>query len=189
MKVWYLKNRHGRGGKFFTSEKAYLTATHKDDTRLLHILEVSDVNGVKSGDYFTSLLLERERDEQLSIILDEGDNFTRNFALLKRKFEELAPPDTDTTIYRSYYINKSGMSKRLKMINEKKDFSVIASVSGNKRFLLHAMPPTVEWFEILLKCHNFKELPDNRRVPISDERKENFLKAKENLRNSKKKKK
>ena len=83
MKVWYLKNRHGRGGKFFTSEKAYLNATHKDDTRLLHILEVTSVNGVKSGDYFTGLLLERERDEQLSIILDETDNFTRNFAMLK----------------------------------------------------------------------------------------------------------
>lgn len=187
MRVWYLKNRSGRGGKFFTSEKSYLNATHKDDTRLLHILDVSNINGVKSGDYLTSLLLERERDEQLSLILDEGDDFTRNFALLKRKFEELAPPDTDPTIYRSYYINKSGISKRLTIINGKKDFSSIAS--ANKNFLLHAMPPTVEWFEIVLKCHNFKELPDNRRLPISDERKENFLKAKENLRNSKKKKK
>jgi hypothetical protein len=51
------------------------------------------------------------------------------------------------------------------------------------------MPPSVEWFETILKCHNFKELSDNRRLVVTDERKENFLKAKENLRNSKKKKK
>jgi hypothetical protein len=195
MKVWYLKNRYGRGGKFFTSEKAYLTATHKDDTRLLHILEVSSINGIKSGDYYTSLLLERERDEQLSLILDESDNFTRNFAILKRKFEELCPSD-DKTTYRSYYTTSSDMGKMLKMVNEKKDFSSIASQNQYKRFLLHAMPPSVEWFESLLKCHNFKELSDvyqmvggNRRLVVTDERKENFLKAKENLRNSKKKKK
>ena len=188
MKVWYLKNRYGRGGKFFTSEKSYLNATHKDDTRLLHILEVSSINGIKSGDYYTSLLLERERDEQLSLILDDGDNFTRNFAMLKRKFEELCPSDYNTT-YRSYYTTSSDIIKMLKMVNEKKDFSSIASQNRYKRFLLHAMSPSVEWFETILKCHNFKELSDNRRLVVTDERKENFLKAKENLRNSKKKKK
>ena len=188
MKVWYLKNRHGRGGKFFTSEKAYLNATHKDDTRLLHILEVTSVNGVKSGEYFTGLLLERERDEQLSLILDETDNFTRNFAMLKRKFEELRPTTDDKTTYRSYNTTSSHLGRMLKMVSEKKDFSSIASAYSNKRFLLHAMPPSVEWFEALLRCHNFKELSDNRRLPASDERKENFLKAKENIRNSKKKK-
>ena len=55
MKVWYLKNRHGRGGKFFTSEKAYLNATHKDDTRLLHILEIRDLLG-KDNYYLLQLL-------------------------------------------------------------------------------------------------------------------------------------
>jgi hypothetical protein len=108
--------------------------------------------------------------------------------MLKRKFEELTPTDDNYT-YRSYNTTSSNLNRMLKMVSEKKDFSSIASAYSNKRFLLHAMPPSVEWFETLLKCHNFKELSDNRRLPVSDERKENFLKAKENIRNSKKKKK
>jgi len=189
MKVWYLKSRNGRSGRFFTTEKSYLSSTNKEDNRLLYVLDVSNINGVKSGDYYSNLLLERERDEQLSIILDEGDNFTKNFALFKRKFEEIAPSDSDPINFKTYYITKSKISRILKTVNEKKDFSNMVSMDIHKIYLLYAMPPTVEWFETILRCHNFQALPDTKRFTASEERKENFLKAKENLKQQSKKKK
>ena len=101
MKVWFIQSRGGRGGKFYFNETSYLRATYKDDPRKVFILEMTG-GGIPSGQYAESLFLERERENQLSTILGEADNFTINFSELKSIFENVCPEKTS-----GFYTSKS----------------------------------------------------------------------------------
>ena len=177
MKVWYLQNHSGRTGKFFFSESAYLKATNSRDTRKVFILEMID-GGVPSNEFSQALFLNRERENQLSTIFGEVDEFTKNFSEFKKIFEELCP---DTT---AFWTSKKELSKNLKIINDKKSFKSYVSQLRVKKFLLLHVSDSVEWFESILKCHGFQSLPVDK-IPHKDIRVKNFFKAKENIKKSK----
>jgi hypothetical protein len=182
MKVWFIQSRSGRGGKFFFNETAYLRATHKDDTRKVFILETTGGN-MPSGQYSEALISQRERDNQLSNILGESDNFTLNFSALKELFEKICPGGRDNV---AFYTSKSEVSKSFKIISEKKVFSTYVTNSRIKKFLLLHVSDSVEWYQALLRCHAFQSLPSDRRTTISEQRLKNFVEAKESLRKKKK---
>lgn len=184
MKVWFIQSRSGRGGKFFFNETAYLRATHKDDTRKVFILETTGGN-IPSGQYSEALISQRERDNQLSNILGESDNFTLNFSALKELFERICPDGRDSG---AFYTSKSEVLKSFKIISEKKVFSTYITNSRIKKFLLLYVSDSVEWYQALLRCHAFQSLPSDRRVAISEQRLKNFMEAKESLRKRKIKK-
>lgn len=176
MKVWFIQSRGGRGGKFYFNETAYLRATYKDDPRKVFILEMTG-GGIPSGQYAEALFLERERENQLSTILGEADNFTVNFAELKTLFEKICPEKTS-----GFYTSKGEVLKSFKIINDKKTFSTYVSNPRIKKFLLFMVSDSVEWYKSLLKCHAFQSLPGDKRVPISEDRLKNFMEAKNSLR-------
>lgn len=175
MKVWYLQNRSGRSGKFFFSESAYLKATHQEDKRKIFIFEMID-GGIESGNYSQSLFLNRERENQLSSIFNELDEFTVNYSKLKQMFEELCPE------IKSFYTNKSEISKNFKIINDKKSFKSYISQPRIKKYLLLQVSDSIEWYEQLLKCHNFKSLPLEK---LNSVKINNFEIAKQNVKKMK----
>jgi hypothetical protein len=177
MKVWYIQNRSGKSGKFYFSEIAYLRATHKNDTRKVFVLEMCD-GGISSGQFSESILLKRERDEQISSILGEADDFTMNFSKLKNLFEKICPD------IKVRYITKSDILKEFKIISTKKAFSNYATSWNIKNILLFHVSDTVEWYEALLRCHKFQTLPKDGKLPISEARMNNFLEAKKLLKRS-----
>ena len=179
MKVWHIQSRGGRGGKFYFSEASYLKATYKNDTRKVFVFEMID-GGIESGKYSEGIYLKRERDDQLSTVLGEASDFTINLNNFRETFEKLCPEKT------AFYTTKHELSKSFKITNDKKTFSTFVSNPRVKKYLLLVVSDTVEWYESVLKCHAFQSLPDDKRLPISEERLNNFMKAKNSLRKRKK---
>jgi hypothetical protein len=179
MKIWYLQNRRGRGGKVYTSEMAYLKATYPGDNRKLFILE-SNGESVISGEYLQSTITQRDRDQQLSSILGDS-GFISDFYELKILFENICPEKQY-----QFYTSKDEVSKALNLINDKKSFSTFVSNPRVRRFLLLSVSDSVEWYKALLKCHAFQSIPNDRRIVVSEQRLKNFMEAKMALRKKKK---
>ncbi len=173
-KIWYVKGRYG-GGKWFKTEKAFLSHIREDDTREVFIYQLID-SGV-SGEVKRRTITERDRDNQLKTILGETDKYEEAISNFKVKFEEIAE-DTQ---------GKRHILSTLKIIGlNKKDFSNMAT--GSKSYLLFEVSDSVEWYQTLLKCHNFVSLPKSYykrgtgRIETEQSRIENFNEAKESLK-------
>jgi hypothetical protein len=184
MKVWFLQNRSGKSGKFFFTETAYLKATSARDTRKVFVFEMCD-GGIPSNQYSEALFLEKERENQISTILGEASDFIVNFTNLKSLFEKLC---TDTKATSStFYQSKDSILKSFKIINDKKSFSQYMTNYSVKYFLLYKVSTSVEWYQALLKCHLFRDLPVRKGLIITDEISKNFQEAKDSLRKKKNK--
>lgn len=174
-KIWYLKSRWGNGGKFFRTEKAFLSAVREDDDRQLFIFKFEESG--KAGEMKKNILTARERNDQLKSILGEVDKYEEAIMRFKIKFAELAKEDNVKRI----------IERTLKIIGlNKKDFSQLATT--HKDYLLFEVSNTVEWYQTVLRCHNFMTLPKKRYVSgkgyseIDEYIKDAFLEAKESLK-------
>ena len=174
-KIWYLKSRWGNGGKVFRTEKAFLSAVREDDDRQLFIFKVEESG--KAGEMKKNILTSRERNDQLKTILGEASKYEEAIMQFKEKFAELAKDSNE----------KRAIERNLKIIGlNKKDFSLMAT--ANKDYLLLEVSHTVEWYQAVLRCHNFAELPKRIYVrgkgysEIEESIKEAFLEAKESLK-------
>jgi len=178
MKVWFLKSKWGKGGKFFFTEQSYLKATAKTDKRQLFILEMTE-GGMESGAYMEALLLSRERENQLSTILGESDKFIPNYLEFKKLFEQLCPDETKG------WVSKKDALRALQIINDKKSFSNYVSQPRVRKFFLYNVSDSVEWYSALLKCHNFKSIETTLKNVVSEQRIKNFEEAKLSLKKKK----
>ena len=174
-KIWYLKSRWGNGGKVFRTEKAFLSAVSEDDDRQLFIFKVEESG--KAGEIKKNILTSRERNDQLKTILGEASKYEEAIMQFKAKFEELAKDGSEKRV----------IERTLKIIGlNKKDFSLMATT--HKDYLLFEVSDTVEWYQTVLRCHNFTTLPKKRYVrgkgysEIDEYIKEAFLEAKESLK-------
>ena len=86
------------------------------------------------------------------------------------------------------YPNTQPMIEKLSMFSDKK--IITKYLKSQKEFLLCDVSDDVKWFEILIDFIGIKEMVDgsykklngyNTKVMVSKKRKENFLKAKENV--------
>ena len=86
------------------------------------------------------------------------------------------------------YSNTQPMIEKLSMFSDKK--SISKYLKSNKEFLLCDISDDVEWFELVIDFVGVKEMVDgsykkmngyNTKVIVSKKRKDNFLKAKENV--------
>jgi len=173
-RIWYVKGRYG-SGKWFKTEKAFLSNVREEDTREVFVYQLID-SGI-AGDVKRSTITERDRDNQLKNILGEADKYEEAISKFNSKFEEIAEDTRD----------KRQILSTLKIIGlNKKEFSNMAS--GNKEYLLFEVSDSVEWYQTLLRCHNFVSIPTknwNRttgRVETEQSRIDNFKEAKESLK-------
>lgn len=173
-KIWYVKGRYG-SGKWFKTEKTFLSNVREDDTREVFVYQLLD-SGI-AGEVKRRTITERDRDNQLKTILGEADKYEEAIANFRAKFEEIA---TDTQ-------GKRYILSNLKIIGlNKKDFSNMATSS--KDYLLFEVSDTVEWYQTLLRCHNFVSIPTKYysrgvgRLETEQSRIDNFKEAKESLK-------
>jgi hypothetical protein len=173
-KVWCVKSGY-RGFKWYTTEKAFLTAVRNNDKREVFVFEL-----VESGiaeQMKDNTIKTRNRDNQLNAILGEKGKYDDALIKFKILFNEIAPESR----------TKQEILRNLEIIGlNKKHFSQIAS--NNIRYLLFEVSDTFEWYQTLLRCHNFKSLPlywcnhfTEKRG--SDQYIENFKNAKLSLKN------
>lgn len=173
-KIWHVKGRYG-SGKWFKTEKAFLSNVREDDTREVFVYQLLD-SGI-AGEVKRRTITERDRDNQLKTILGEADKYEEAIANFRAKFEEIA---TDTQ-------SKRYILSNLKIIGlNKKDFSNMATSSKN--YLLFEVSDTVEWYQTLLRCHNFMSIPvsyykrGSGRIETEQTKIDNFKEAKESLK-------
>lgn len=93
-KIWYVKSRYG-GGRWFKTEKAFLSAIRDDDNREVYVYQLID-SGI-AGTLKKNTITERDRDNQLKTILGEVDKYEEAILNFKVKFEEIAE-DTQTSV-------------------------------------------------------------------------------------------
>jgi len=171
-KIWHVKGRYG-SGKWFKTEKAFLSNVREDDTREVFVYQLLD-SGI-AGEVKKRTITERDRDNQLKTILGEADKYEEAISSFRSKFEEIAPDSK----------SKAHILSQLKIIGlNKKDFSNMATSSRN--YLLFEVSDTVEWYQTLLRCHNFLSLPTSYylrgRLTTEQYRIDNFKEAKESLK-------
>ena len=178
-KIWNVKGRYG-SGKWFKTEKAFLSNVREDDTREVLIYEL--IESGNAGEIRKNTITKRERDDQLKTLLGETDKYEEAISKFKVKLEEIAE---DTS-------NKRYIMDNLKIIGlNKKEFSTMAT--GVKNYLLLEVSDTVEWYQTILRCHNFVSIPKTYykrgegRIETEQIKINNFKKAKESLKNKKKK--
>lgn len=167
-KIWY------HNGTAYKSEQMFLdNCKDKSNVAIYEMVEYHH----DAKEYKNQLLKQRERDEQLSIVLDETSDSAK-ISRFRNKLIELRPEDYYTKkIIKS--LNKDGLNLRA--------FRIIA---GNyKEFLLHKVSNDVEWFEILLDIYSFrmeKVHGGYQKIETDQTTIDNFNKAKENLKKRKK---
>jgi len=168
-KIWHVKGRYG-SGKWFKNEKTFLANVREDDTREVLIYQLID-SGI-AGEVKKRTITERDRDNQLKTILGEADKYEEAISNFRTKFEEIAPDSK----------SKSYILSQLKIIGlNKKDFSNMATYS--KKYLLLEVSDTVEWYQTLLRCHNFISIPLKNYGKVTEQsRIDNFKEAKESLK-------
>jgi hypothetical protein len=173
-KIWHVKGRYG-SGKWFKTEKAFLSNIREDDTREVFVYQLLD-SGL-AGEVKRRTITERDRDNQLKTILGEADKYEEAISNFRAKFEEIATESK----------SKVHILSQLKIIGlNKKDFSNMATNSRN--YLLFEVSDTLEWYQTLLRCHNFVSIPTNYysrgtgRLETEQSRIDNFKEAKESLK-------
>ena len=146
-KIWFVKGTYSKG-KVFKTEQSFLNAVRDDDKRQVFIFELVE-SGI-SGEIKQSIINSRDRDNQLKNILGETNKYEKAIIEFKSKFSEIAPDSN----YKKIVLRK------FKLIGlDKKEFSKMAIEF--RRYLLFEVSNTVEWYETLLRCHNFISIPKN----------------------------
>jgi hypothetical protein len=139
------------------------------------IFEFEFKSSYQASEFFKNTIKERDRDTQLKVLLGETDKYEEAILNFKIMFEEIAPDSRQ----------KKNILELLKLHGCSKDtFKDIAN--SYKNYLLLNITNSVEYYEKLLKCHNFTKLPNKH---CSEETINNFEEAKNSLRKNPKKKK
>ncbi len=169
-KVFFLKKRWG-GGKFFRNQKALMKAINENTNTEVFIFEFKET--VLASDLFKGTIKERDRDIQIKSILGETDKYEEAILNFKRMLEETAPSERSRNV----------ILEKLRVLGCNKDtFNEIVNNYRMKNYILMNVSSSVEWYETVLRCHNFKSLPSKN---LSEEAISNFKKAKENIKNKK----
>lgn len=171
-KVYFLKRRWD--SKFYRSEKALLKEINENVSGEIYVFELASKSD--ASEFYNNLIKKRQRNEQLSIVLGDSPDIeaVSNFKNMLENLGVNKSRDYDI-IMRS--LKKLGCNKATfkSFVNNWRLKSYILSVSNS-----------VEWFECVLKCHNFQALGSPRELErLSEETKENFKKAKLLIKNKK----
>jgi len=173
------------GRKYYKTETAFLDAIGEKPSGL-KVTIFEEIEKHDALEYKKNLILQREREEQLSVILEDNQEVQ---TLTEIKKEILKMPQNWTTKAILKRFENRGMST--------KTFKNMATDTTIKKYLLHQGPNSVEWYKLLLSLHGFKLDEEynegydyrNHKYKTSKtdaSRLENYHKAKEELKQEKK---
>jgi hypothetical protein len=175
MKIWIVKI--GTNSRTFfdeTSFNAWLTTTTDSvSNRVVEIYEATPVERRTVKEIKDSIKDANIRESRIQSVVSTDPWFSKyeNFKL------ELAK-----------YSNTQPLIEKLNMFDDKKVINKY--LKSQKEFLLCEITDEVQWFELLIDFLDIKEMVDgfyqklngyNTKVMVSKKRKDNFLKAKQNV--------
>lgn len=189
-KIYYIKSKYRHSGRFYHSEKQFLRAISEKDKREVIIYEECE-SGI-ACEMFEANIKEKERDGQLKIVLGEAGKYEEAIYQFKEMFTRIASETSTEKKEILYQLKLDGLNKQR--------FSEMITNYRYKDYLLFTVSDSVEWYQTILRCHNFKSLPStyyknmvttdlqgrkyHKRVKseVEESRKENFRLAKESLK-------
>jgi hypothetical protein len=175
VKIWII--RIGTNSRTFFDElsfNAWLgSTTDAVSNKVVEVYEATPVEKRTIKEIKNSIKDSNIRESRIQSVLSEDPWFSKyeNFKL------ELAK-----------YPNTQPLIQKLNMFDDKK--VITKYLKAHKEFLLCEITDEVQWFELLIDFLGIKEMVDgyyqkmngyNTKVMVSKKRKDNFLKAKENV--------
>jgi len=161
-KVWYVIGKYE--SRFYRSERAFLSATNINSSSKVIIYE--EVESGITGEIYSNILKQKEREQQLNVILGTADEYSEKFMKLVNMYNDIAK-DEDRN--KKYYL------KNFKIIGPDKK-KISSFLTGKKRYFLMYVSNSVEWYKTLLECHNFTTI--DTFVNTTQESIDNFNEAK-----------
>ena len=153
MKIFVIHSRSGNGRKIcFFSEREFLKRAKKiDKNKILKIFEATEIESYSDAlQYINGVMEETRREVKFSSILD-GDDFSENFIQVKQIFL-----DWISTQVGMYSTLRKDLETRVNLVRTKEDFKDLINFNSFVDILLFKIPPSVEFYQMLLKCHNFQ---------------------------------
>jgi hypothetical protein len=202
-KIWIIKSPSRYTKKFtvYKNEGDLLKAISVDSN--LEILEYELKSSVRASDYIKS----KDRDIQLRSVLGELSDDEIAIEKFITLFEHLAPVGKEYV--KKYWEGNNWVSfqtsskdeflKKLKKFSTDKK-QIVKIITDNKKYLISKVSQEVEWYVSILRLHNFRDYvydsPNFNRETrkyekvdtATDEIKNNFKLAKEELKKLRKKK-
>ena len=185
-KIWVVDSKYHK--RTFRSEKQFMdfiAIAKRNKWRVNYSIEIYQL--VESHDnsevYLDSFLTSKERDEQLSVLLDNNIEI-QTIQKINSMVEEHCNSLTKTHRVFQKYLHAISLvdSNYASFKNVISDFDI-------RRAFLYDGPSSVEWYKTILAVHNFKfevEIKVGKnKVTISQERIENFKQAKKELKTKK----
>lgn len=202
-KIWIIKSPSRYTKKFtvYKNEGDLLKAISVDSN--LEILEYELKSSVRASDYIKS----KDRDIQLRSVLGELSDDEINIEKFITLFEQLAPVGKEyvkkywegNNLISFQTSSKDEFLKKLKKFSTDKK-QIVKIITDNKKYLISKVSQELEWYVSILSIHNFRDYiydsaTFNREKRIfekvdtaTDEIKNNFKLAKEELKKLRKKK-
>lgn len=202
-KIWIIKSpsRYTKRFTVYKKESDLLKAISVDSN--LEILEYELKSSVRASDYIKS----KDRDIQLRSVLGELSDDEIAIEKFITLFEQLAPVGKEYE--KRYWEGNNWLSvktsKKEEFLKKIKKFStdkkqIVRLITDNKKYLISGVSQEVEWYLSILRLHNFRDyIYDNttwnrdtkkyeKVDTATDEIKNNFKLAKEELKKLRKKK-
>jgi len=175
MKIWIVKI--GTNSRTFFDEISFntwlSTTTDAVSNKFVEVYEATPVERRTVKEIKDSIKESNIRESRIQSVVSDDPWFSKyeSFKLELAKFSNTQP-----------------LIEKLNMLDDKKVINKY--LKSQKEFLLCEITDDVKWFELLIDFLDIKEMVDgfyqklngyNTRVMVSKKRKDNFLKAKENV--------
>ena len=184
-KIWMVHYGGYSGRKYYKTEAAFLEAINKHHTKAT-VTIFEEVEQHNALEYKNNLITQREREDQLQIILEDN----KEISILHQIKEIIASLETE----KSYTIR--GILRRFSSRGMNvQTFKNMLTDRDIRKFMLYTGPSTKEWYKLLLQIHNFKmdekyqigyDRSGAKYKDVEKERLDNFKLAKEELKLEKK---
>ena len=185
-KIWVVDSKYHK--RTFRSEKTFMdfiAVAKRNKWKVNYSIEIYEM--VESHDnsevYLDSFITRKERDEQLSVLLDNNIEIQTIQTINSMVLDHCKSLTKPHRYFQKYLHNISLVDSNYE------SFKNVISDFDIRRAFLYDGPSSVEWYKTILSVHNFKfevEIKVGKnKVTISQERIENFKQAKKERKTKK----
>jgi hypothetical protein len=189
-KIWMVNYGSYSGRKYYKTETAFLEAIGSSHAKAT-VTIFEEVESHNALEYKSNLILQREREQQLAVILDDNKEVgvlnQIKSEIEKFEKERIANKGNSSTqwVVRSILRKFENRGMSFKM------FKGMITDNSIRNFLIYNGPNSLEWYKLLFTCHNFSKIEESygsvKNPTIVDKtRVDNFNRAKEEVKQEKK---